>query len=81
MSREIDGIIRRRPLNRELRHSAMPDLYLSGPRGKARSLLQKASIQIQRSNHFRGLLAWFIRTQCADQGHGMAQPARVNAKV
>ena len=81
VSREIDGIVRRRPANRELRHSAVPDLYLSGAGGKARSLLQKAGIQIQRRNHFRGLLAGFIRTQRADQGHGMAQPPCVNAEV
>ena len=80
-SREIDGIIRGRPRNRELRHSGMLNLYLSGPGGEARSLLQKAGIQIQRGNHLSGLLAWLIRTQCADQGHGMAQPACVNAEV
>src|SRR5579864_4362113 len=80
-SREIDGIICGRPRNRELRHSGMLNLHLSGPSGEARSPLQKASIQIQRGNHLSGLLAWLIRTQCADQGYGMAQPARMNAEV
>src|SRR4051812_35275926 len=81
MSRKIDGIIRRRPLNREPGHSGLLNVYLSGPGGEARSPLQKASIQIQRGNHLSGLLAWLIRTQCADQGHAMAQPARVNTEV
>ena len=57
VSREIDSIIRRGPRNRELRHSAIPNLHLSGSGRKARSRLQEASIKIQRSNHLRGLLA------------------------
>ena len=80
-SREIDSIIRGRPRKRELRHSVMPSLYLSGAGGKARSRLEEAGIEIQRGNHLRGLLAWLIHTQCADQGHLMAQTPCVNAEV
>ena len=37
----------------------MPNLYLSGAGGKARSRLEETGIEIQRSNHLRGLPAQF----------------------
>ena len=57
VSREIDGIISRWPRNREVRRSARPNLYLSGSGGKARGRLEEAGIEIERSNHLRGLFA------------------------
>src|ERR1051326_5368210 len=53
--REIDGIVRGRPRNRELRYTAVSDLHLSGAGGKARGRLQEAGIEIQRRYHPRRL--------------------------